>query len=368
MDKKIGTPAGDRQPFERRLSEYPERRISWLWRAVVPKNAVVLFEGEGEVGKSRVARYVAAKMSSGGTLSGEEEAAAAVNVLICSFSEDPVEEVTRPQIRKMGGNLQRVFIVEKPFTFDAAGLKELQDAIVRRRIGLVIMDPLADYIPSKANTYRDEEVRRMVMGPLTLLARKHKLSIIAIRHFKKSREEGIKYRAAGSMGFSNVGRIVVAFLPDPDEDEQAQIFVMGISKTNWIPRSKRRVLRFQIVETEDERGRLRWLGESTRSMEELDAEWRKKMKGGGELKAAAKKFLLQALANGPVLVSTLKQQQPNGMSWRTIERAKRAAGVVVRGGYRDKPAEWLLRKDATGIVIDFGAARHRWRSSDNLDE
>jgi hypothetical protein len=304
-----------------------------------------------------VARYIAAKTSGGKPLFGEEEGGAAINVLICSFSEDPVEQITLPQIRRMGGNSQRVFIVERPFTFDAAGLQELEAAIVRRRIGLVIIDPLADYIPSRANAYRDEEVRRMVMGPLSLLARKHKLSIIAIRHFKKSREEGVKYRAAGSMGFSNVSRISVAFFPDPDEDEQAQVFVMGISKTNWIPRSKRRVLRFQIEETEDEIGRLKWLDESKRTMEELDAEWRKKM-SGGELTTAAKKFLLQALANGPVLVSMLKQQQPNGMSWKTIERAKRAAGVV-RRGYRGKPAEWLLRKDAKGIVIDFGAAKYR---------
>jgi hypothetical protein len=46
MSERVSGQADKRQPFERRLSEYTEGRISWLWRSLVPSNAVVLFEGE----------------------------------------------------------------------------------------------------------------------------------------------------------------------------------------------------------------------------------------------------------------------------------------------------------------------------------
>jgi hypothetical protein len=352
------------EPFERVLSEYAEAKIKWLWRYLIPENIVCIFEGEGEVGKSRVARWLAAQLSSGLELPGEDVARPAANVLICSFSEDPVEQITRPQIRKMGGDLKRVFVVEQPFTLDPAGLGKLTDAIQRRQAKLVILDPLSDYIPSRANAHRDEEVRRFVMGPLSLLARKLKLTIIAIRHWKKSREDGVKYRGAGSMAFSNVARITLAFIADPEAAKDEQMFVLGLAKSNWVPKSKRKFLRFEIGETSDEIGRLRWRGESERSIEQLDAEWRE-LTRGGEGTAEAKDFLLGALKHGPVEVNVLKEKRPEDISWRTVERAKRVLKVVTRGGHRGKPAEWLLREHAKGIVIDFSRAKYRKRYDGN---
>src|SRR5262249_6999103 len=219
-----------REPFERALSEYAEAKIKWLWRYLIPENVVCIFEGEGEVGKSRVARFIAAMCSRGQPLPGEEEGRPAMGVLICSFSEDPVEQITRPQIRRMGGDLDRVFVVERPFKLDDKGLGALEDAIRRRRAKLIILDPLAGYVPSHTDSYKDEQVRRFVMGPLSLLARRRKVTVIAIRHFKKGRGEDIKYRGLGSAAHSNVSRAALAFIRDPGVDMDAQRFVLGPNK------------------------------------------------------------------------------------------------------------------------------------------
>lgn len=285
------------EPFERPLSDYREASITWLWPYLVPRGTVAIFEGEGEVGKSRVARYLAAQVSSGQPLP-EGGQTGPMNVLICSFSEDPVEQVTLPQIRTMGGNLDRVFIVERPFTLDDT--TQFEEAIKRRKAKLVILDPLADYIPGKTNSYKDEEVRRFVMGPLSVLARKYECTIICIRHFRKSLEGDVKYRGAGSMGFTNVSRASVAFIADPDAPDDAQTFVLGPNKGNWAPRSKRRSWRFAIEETDDAIGALRWLGESEKSVEELHREWQRR-RAGGEETDAAKAWLAEQLASGAAL-------------------------------------------------------------------
>jgi hypothetical protein len=200
----------------------------------------------------------------------------------------------------MGGDMKRIFVVDKPFTLDEDGLAKLEEAIKRRAIKLVILDPLSDYTPSGTNTYRDEEVRRFIMGPLSLLARTLKVTIAAIRHFKKGREDGVKYRGPGSAGYSNVARASVAFIADPEADVDAQVFVLGPNKGNWVPKPQRRYLRFRILETDDHIGRLDWLGVSERSIEELDLQWRRKT-GSGEGTELAKQWLLQAVANGPAL-------------------------------------------------------------------
>jgi hypothetical protein len=347
MSKK---PKREEEPFERALSTYSERKIKWLWRYLIPENVVCILEGEGEVGKSRVARFIAARCSRGEPLPGETEGRAAMNVLICSFSEDPVEEITLPQIRRMGGDLNRVFVVEKPFTFDEEGLGELKDAIRRRRAKLVILDPLADYVPAHTDSYKDEQVRRFVMGPLSLLARGEKVTIIAIRHFKKGRGEDIKYRGLGSAAHSNVSRAALAFIRDPGVDLDAQRFVLGPNKGSWVAVKRRRYPRFEIRETKDEIGRLQWLPDSERSIAELDQEWHHKG-ASGEATEMAKEFLERELANGPVAMRALRERKPIEMSWKTVERARRALGVVTKGGHRGRPAQWLLRKDAVGIVL-----------------
>jgi hypothetical protein len=350
-------------PFERALDDYEELPLTWLWQYLVPENTVVLLEGEGEAGKSRFARYIVARLSSGRALPGQDESNALINCLICSFSEDPVAQITRPQIRRMGGDLERVFVVDAPFTLDEDGLAKLEDVIARRKIKLVVLDPLADYIPSKANAYRDEEVRRLVMGPLSLLARKHAVTILAIRHFKKGHEDGVKYRGLGSAGFSNVARVSLAFIADPTADADDQIFVVGPNKGNWVPKSKRRYLRFQIRETTDEIGALSWLEDSRATIEELDRQWHKRA-AGGEGTDAAKRFIKELLKDGAVPLGEIKaewQKRNPGFSWPTVERARQSLGVVTRGGHRGRPATWSLPEKKEGTITIYGVDLNKVR-------
>jgi hypothetical protein len=242
----------------------------------------------------------------------------------------------------MGGDQKRVFIVEKPFTLDEDGVSLLDGAMERVRPSLVIFDPLSDYIPSRANSYKDEEVRRMVMGPLTALAKEHSCAILAIRHFTKGGGGGpLKYRGGGSVAFANVSRSTIACVEDPYDDH---VTVMGPSKANLVPKDDLVFRRFEIVKTEDGIGRLEWRGTSDKTLDQLEVERAKANRDNPELEEEAKEWLLEQLAKGEVLMKKLKADaEGKSFSWSTVERAKRnAPEIKSRGGYKGNPSVWFI--------------------------
>lgn len=314
--------------FERCLSEYEEEKIQWLWPYLIPLGMVTVFEGEGERGKSRVLRYIAAQITSGKPFYGQTTAPPPGNVLIASFTEDPVESVIRPQIRTMGGDLTKVFIIDQAFTLDEEGITKLSAALERTQAKVLMLDPLSDYVPSKANSYKDAEVRRYIMGPLTQLARQHHIAIIAIRHFKKSTDGDLKYRGEGSVGFTNIARATVGFISD---DQDPSVTIMGMNKSNIVPRSKRRSLRFEIKETLDEVGCLKWSGYTDVSINEIDREQKEDGRPGIERQQAAE-FLREELKNGPMEYDRLKiMAEKRSIAARTLRRASEEIGVLKSG-------------------------------------
>jgi RecA-family ATPase len=326
---------------ERALIDIKEEKLEWLWYPYIPFEMVTNLEGEGQIGKSRLTRYIAARVTKGLTLPGQKEDPPPGNVLVVSFSEDPVPSVVRPQIRKMGGDLKKVFVVERPFTLDEDGVKLLDGVMERIEPSLVIFDPLTDYIPSRTNSYKDEEVRRMVMGPLTGLAKEHSCAILAIRHFTKGGGGPLKYRGGGSVAFANVSRSTIACVEDPYDDH---ITVMGPSKANLVPKDNLVFRRFQIEKTEDGIGRLVWRGTSDKTLDQLEVERSKANRDIAELEKDAKEWLLERLGKGEVPVKELRAKaEGKSFSWSTVERAKRnTPEIQSRGGYRGNPAIWYI--------------------------
>jgi putative DNA primase/helicase len=335
--KPVGEPVELR---EKALSEYREEKIEWLWRPFFPLSFVTPLEGEGEIGKSRLTRFMAARLTRGRTLPGQEKGHPPDNVLIVSFSEDPVSAVVKPQIRKMGGDQDRVFIVEQPFKLDDEGMTMLNEVMERVQPIMVILDPLSDYIPSKTNSYRDEEVRHYVMGPLTAMAKEYECAIVAIRHFKKGNDGGSKYRSAGSMAFTNVARATVACVEHPTE---RGIVIMGPNKANLVPKEEKVSLMFEIVRTEDGIGRLVWRGETHMSFDEIEEE--RKQQDKSPKTSEATRFLKEQLSKGPVLVETLKTRaEAYSFSWSTVDLARRKMGSAIKtnDGNRGAKATWEL--------------------------
>jgi hypothetical protein len=332
----------DDEKFLVPLDEIEETEIEWVWPSFIQKETVSICEGEGAMGKSRLARYVAAYLSSGRELPGATRLRPC-NVIIASFSEDAPESVIRPQVRVEGGNLKKVFIIYQPFTLNKDGAIKLAQAIEETRAKIVILDPLADYIPSKADSFRDEQVRRYVMGPLSRIARHFGCSVVAIRHFRKSTDGPLKYRGSGSIGFSNVARCTVAFVEHPHE---TGVTVIGPTKTSGMHHDDRQNLRFTIVKSEDKVGRLVWDGESDMTVQELADEARQAAKmstKGPSLLEQAVDFLQLELKKGPMFQEELQgRADARSFSWSTLRNAARNLGVKISGGHKGTKSTWSL--------------------------
>jgi hypothetical protein len=333
------------EPLEKSLHDYKEGQIKWLIPNLVPLGFVSIWEGEGERGKSRMVRWLCASLTNGQRFNEQVSPQVPCNVLIASYTEDPVETVIKPQMRTMGADLSRVFSIDKYFSLDEAGIKQLIETIERRKPKLIVLDPLADYIPEKAikqGLNLDVVIRRYVMGPLSDIARKFNIAIIVIRHFNKM-PMAIKYRGSGVGTYTNVGRVTVAFISDPSNSD---ITCFGINKSNLVHRSDRKALRFEIEKTTDGVGGIKWHSQHPMTVDDIDRDARQQSVGGRpdiSLKQA-KDFLEQTLAKGPVAALTIQTTAAgHRITQHTLRRAADDLGVEKSDSGKGRgPSMWSL--------------------------
>lgn len=109
------------------LSSIESREIMWLMRPLIPFGMITIMEGDPGVGKSFLAMHIAAQVSIGGYLPGDNHLKRG-GVLYLS-AEDDAEYTIRPRIDAMGGDPNRIRIQADFLSLDTAGFAELSDEI-----------------------------------------------------------------------------------------------------------------------------------------------------------------------------------------------------------------------------------------------
>jgi RecA-family ATPase len=141
-------------------------------------------------------------------------------------AEDGLGDTLRPRFETMGADLSRVFALrglmdddgkERPLTL--ADLDVIENAIVKHRPALVVVDPIIAYVGDK-DTHKAAQVRSL-LAPLAALAENHKIAILAIRHLNKGTGKAA-YRGQGSVDFLAACRS--AFLAGEDPDNPTKRF------------------------------------------------------------------------------------------------------------------------------------------------
>ena len=191
--------------ISRRASEIPPEAINWLWPQRIALGKLSLIAGQPGSGKSQVATYTAAIVSSGGTWP-TGEACQPSDVLFLSAEDDPADTI-RPRLEACGANLDRVHIVEavrdqrseRPFDLNrdiealAAGLA------MHPSVKLIDIDPISAYL-GRTNSHNNAEVRA-TLAPLAKLAVDHRVAIVAVTHLNKSLTPDPLTRVMGSTAF-----------------------------------------------------------------------------------------------------------------------------------------------------------------------
>ena len=330
-------------------SEVTPQSVGWLWQNHIPFGKVTLFDGDPDLAKSTVSLDLAARVTRGLPMpDGGECGCPPAGVVIVSL-EDGVADTIRPRLEAAGAALEKVRIVSVIKSADGIertptlpdDLRYIEAAIQDVSAKLLVLDPLVAMLGAETNSYRDQDIRR-VLAPVAALAEKTGVADICIRHLNKSGGQNAKYRGGGSIGIIGAARAAFLFAEKPGEAGQ---YVFAPVKGNlW--RGKPSALEYSI---EDRGGQpaISWRGVSTHSAASLLAQ-PENVEESGAL-ANAINFLSEVLKKGPQeSKQIIRESKQAGVAEKTLYRAKNLLGVLSQkvGIGNGQHWEWSLPKMA----------------------
>jgi len=316
-----------RQPEIINLSQVEAREVDWLWRPYLPNRMLAMLSGDPGAGKT----YIAMAISAAVTLGKEPQThkpGEPADVLCLSMENSP-EYVLRPRFDKLGGDPSRFHILRgsvvgegKHALRDSVKLSDvslLNDALTKTKARLVIVDPIQSYLGADVDAHRSNETRPVLDG-LARLAEEHKCCILLVRHLSKAPTGRAIHRGLGSIDLTGAVRSELLAGSAPDDAAQRAL-VQVKSNLGQFGAS----IGYEIQAD----GTFHWTGESQLTASailapELNGEETGPM-------TEAKDFLLRALSRGARPSRDVQDEaQHEGISERTLKRAKKVLGVVSR--------------------------------------
>ena len=286
-------------------SEGKDEPITWRWPLRLPRGMLVGWGGDPGLGKSTLAYTIAAAVSKGAALPGDDglEQYDPSNVVILS-AEDDKNKTIKPRLRVAGADMNHVRIISAltqgsaPVSFPRH-LTQLTEIVRETQASLVLIDPLDAFLGEDVDSHKNAEVRRAIM-PLAQIAENMNATIIILGHLNKSSQSAAMYRFGGSIAFTAAPRACFAFARSEDGEKTHCIFACVKTNVGRMPSS----LKYEIVEEHVEGiggvAKIKWLGESSETAESVLAA---PVNGNAKHGALndAKDFLREALKDGPRL-------------------------------------------------------------------
>jgi hypothetical protein len=218
------TGAGDPFNFVS-LATVEEKPIHWAWKPYIPRGALTMLIGDGGYGKSWLTCAVAADLSTGRALPGQEPLPPQKILMV--GAEDGLGQVIKPKMRLLKANVDNIVASDRGFTLDKSSMIHLVRHIKEYDVAIVFFDPLVVYLGGKVDMFRANEARSM----LTLLrdvAADTDTAIVAVHHVRKSGEGTQQHKVMGSADFVNGVRSTLLV----DISKGGQRYMAHV-KSNW---------------------------------------------------------------------------------------------------------------------------------------
>jgi hypothetical protein len=197
--------------------------------------------------------------------------------VILLAAEDDWSDTIVPRLDVAGADLNNVYQfivkhrdVEITPSLDA-DCQRLENEIERiGNVGLVVIDPITNYLGSKSMNMEDE-LRGGILMPLAVVAKNKHCAVITVGHLnKRGPEVSVLQRLMGAAGFGGVARDVFIFGQDP-EDEDKYAHIMSEIRNKSAPKLKYRT---EAVTTEwdgktSEVIRVKWCGVSHADVDDV---------------------------------------------------------------------------------------------------
>lgn len=305
------------------LSQIQHRPLGWLWDNRILLGSINVLDGDPGQGKSAVSYDLAARVSRGDAMPLGASSAGPAGVVLLQ-GEDDVASVVRPRLEAAGADLSRVIAYDR--TGAASGpltlpddLTAIEKAVADVQARLLVIDPVSAFL--SVNPTSDVAVRQL-LTPLAAFAEHTGVAVVLVRHLTKAGSRNALYRGAGSIGIIAAARSGLLAAADPAAD-QPHRHVLVQTKCNLASAES---LTFRTRKRGDSIV-IEWLGTSSCTAAEVAAQ------GGTEPRALGEALwaLYSFLSDGPVPArEVIKLAAAAGVAKRTLDRAKRVLGVIVR--------------------------------------
>jgi AAA domain/DnaB-like helicase N terminal domain len=331
-----------RRPDLLTLSQVEAKEVNWLWKPYLPVGMLSMLSGDPGAGKTFIALAVAAAVTVGKTpYTGEPTMPA--DILYLSVENSP-EHVLRPRFDLLGGDPRRFHHLRGSVTGHGqrserggvrlSDVRLLSDALGKTKACFAIVDPIQSYLGADVDAHRSNETRP-VMDGLSRLAEEHGCCILLVRHLGKAQTGRAIHRGLGSIDLTGAVRTELLAGCSPDDPAKHALVQVKSNLGQFGPSLG------YIIETD---GTFRWTGESQLTAYAILAP----EQNGEETSALAeaKDFLSSALAQGARPAKDVQAEaQQEGISDRTLKRAKRELKVLSRKGSMSGAWAWALAEE-----------------------
>lgn len=329
--------------------------VHWLWPGWIARGKLHVIAGAPGTGKTTAALAWAACITACKPFPSGWKSTTPGRVLIWS-GEDDIGDTLKPRLIAAGADLARVQFVQgvedrgEQYAFDpardvpmlAAALAGVDD------VRMIVIDPLVSAV--SGDSHKNAEVRRS-LAPLVDLAQRMDAALVGITHYSKGTQgrEPLE-RVSGSLAFGALARLVFGTVRQKADDDNApNRYLLARVKSNIGPDGGGFAYAFEQADIGGGivASRTVWGGAVEGSARDLlnDAE-----ADPDDTGQDAAGFLRELLADGPMPTKSVRKVANDaGLSWRTIQRAMKKAGVESHREGFGMPALWR-RKDSCATV------------------
>jgi hypothetical protein len=318
----------------------------WIWPGRLPAGKLATLDGDPGLGKSTLVLDLAARITTGRAMPDGHRLDGPADVVLLS-AEDGMADTIRPRLDAAGADVARVHVFAEVAYQDEHGqlrtrppsipadIPVLENQVRRTGAALVVVDVLNAFLSGTVDTYRDQDVRR-VLHQLTEAAGRTGTAVLVLRHLRKSAGDKAIYAGGGSIGIIGAARVGLVVGVDPDDRNRNELAVV---KNNLAAKPK--TLAYQLVDAPEHGcSRVRWLGTTDHTADDLVGA---PTAGADPEDTDAAGALGQILADGPVpAAEAIKAMAAAGFSKDQAKRAKAKLGArsVHVGAPGDAHAGW----------------------------
>lgn len=323
------------------LSDVQPERVRHLWPGRLPLGKLAVVDGDPGLGKTTVLLDIGARLTTHAPMpDGTRSDLNGPAGVVILTAEDGLADTIRPRLDAAGADVSRVVALEclvngdEERSLSLTDLDAIEAAVRAVDAKLVIIDPLVAFLGSETNSYRDQDMRR-VLAPLARLAERLGCAIVVIRHLSKGGGDKAVYRGGGSIGIIGAARCGLLVAADP-EDETGARRILAVTKSNLAAMPP--ALAYTLQPAANGTAYVAWEGATAHTAKQLLA--LPEDDGERGAKTDAMDVLRTILADGPMSAADVKREAAQaGVAERTLRRAKDALGVIVRkDGYQ---GQWL---------------------------